>query len=126
MRIEVMELEEDALGAAPAVGSHEGTPTAVSHPHGPLHWRRDVSRASWCARAVARLRNLGQLPASNIFEQQRQCPIEDHAGIAIPDLPTQEVLGSAQLLVRRGADGELHTVALRRKRRDCGPVRRRL
>ena len=125
----VMELEEDALGAAPATRSHEGTPTSVPHQYGALHACRDVARASSHARArsldvlrrgASWLRGHGQLLAGDVFEQEGQCPVEDRAGISIRDLAAQELLGTAQLLVCCSADGELHAVALRRQRGDGG------
>ncbi len=125
-----MELEENAFGAATAIGRREGAPAAITHPHCALHPRRDVARATGRARVAAssiprpgRPRDRGQLLASDIFKQERQCPVEDGAGIAIGDLAAQEILGLAQLLVRRGAHGELHAVALRRQGGDSWSVR---
>jgi hypothetical protein len=81
-----MELEKDALGAAPAARGHEGTPTAVTQPYGALYGRGDVARASSVARTRVRLRGHGQLLAGDLFEQEGQRSAEDSAGIAVRDL----------------------------------------
>jgi hypothetical protein len=96
----------------------------VSSPHG-LSWDSSVARPSQRFLARAWPFGRGQLLPGDILEQEGQGPVEERAGIAVRDLAAEEILGSAQLLVRRGADGELHAVALRRQRGDRRPLSRR-
>jgi hypothetical protein len=106
IRFTVMKLQEAALGAAPAICRDEGTPTAVTQPHGALHRCWDVARPSQRILARTWPFGCGELLPADILEQECQGPVEERAGIAIRDLAAQEILGSAQLLVRQRAVGQ--------------------
>jgi len=58
-------------------------------------------------------RRCPELLLLDLLQKQRQCPVEQCAGIAIGDLATEEYLEASKLIVGVLADGELHPIALR-------------
>ncbi len=124
MGFNVMELEEPALGTAP-VRPHERAPAAVALPHLPPHGGRNVTRTRRDRSARTWMLGRRQLGSLEIRHEERQRPIEDGSRVASRDRVTQQVLSSAELVVRLTRDRELHLVALGSQRRHDRRARRR-
>ena len=117
--LDVMELEEGALGAA-AVRADESAPALVAPPHGAAHRGRNVSRSGRGGLGCAWMLDRAGLGAFEIADKQRERAVDDRRQVAGRDRMTQQILGAAQLVVRLSGNGELNLVPLGRERRDDG------
>ena len=119
MRLDVVELEERALGTA-AVRANEGATTLVATPHGAAHGGGNVSRSGRAWPSCAGMLDGGGLGAFEIADEQRERTVDNRRQVAAWDRVTQQILGAAQLVVGQARDGQLNPVAFGRERReDC-------
>lgn len=124
VRKHVMEFEEAGLGT-PTARADERTSPAVTGPDRAPDSRGDVPRARRCRTRSPWAIGRGQFGSGDIIHQQRERPIEDLGGVAVRNGMSQQVLHSAQLLVRLPRDRELDLVPFRREGRHHGRARRR-
>ncbi|MBI4476124.1 MAG: hypothetical protein HY654_03065 [Acidobacteria bacterium] len=124
IRLHVVKLEEPSLGAS-AVPAHEGTPPVVTPPHVVPDRGRDVPAGGSRLSRGARRRRRGTSMTFQLFQEQRQGPIDDLGGIAVWERVAHEGLHAAQLLMGLARDRELNFVALWGERHDRGARRRR-
>ena len=92
IRFGMVELEVAALGApAPVLRDIPALP-AVALPRPSLDLRRDVPGTRLHVAARPRARGRRELPLLDLSQEQRERASEDLTGIAVRDLPAEQVL----------------------------------
>jgi hypothetical protein len=109
-----MEFQKSSFGAS-AAWSHERAAPLITLPDDASHRGRDVTRVP--RRCVEWTRAIGrrQLLLLQFVDEDGERLIEDLAGIAVWDRVSQQILGTAELIVRLATDGELDLESLRRQ-----------
>jgi hypothetical protein len=82
VRVDVVELQEAALGAAAAVRPHERAAPEVAQPHCALDLGRDVARSGRGGAGRLGVVHGGELAPGEIGEQGREGPVEDRGVVA--------------------------------------------
>jgi hypothetical protein len=100
VRHDVVELDEAPLVAPPAILAHEGAVAEVPDPHGAHYAGGNVAGSLGRPAARARLGGCRELVAGQVFEQCRQCAVDDGGCVSARDGVAQQVLRELQLLPR--------------------------
>src|SRR5438093_6817364 len=117
----MVELEVAAFGApAPILRDVPALP-ALALPRLSLDVRGDVPGTRLRAGARPRLRGGRELPLLDLSQEQRERASKDGAGIAVRDLPAEQVLEASELSLGLCADRELYAVTFWRERSDHRP-----
>ena len=119
-----MELEESTLRAAP-VRAPEGAASFIPSPYLAFDRGRDMPRTRRGRPSGTRTGDRCVPSFLQVLDEHRQRPLEDRGRIAGRNSVAQQVLRSAELVVRLTRHGELHSVTLGRQWGDDGQTFRR-
>jgi len=113
VRVEVVEFQEAALGAAAAVRPHERAAPQIAQPHRALHLGREVAGSGPGPVRGARPLGRRELLLREVGEQGGEGAVQDGGFVSRRHGVPEEVLREAQLLQGVAADGDLDPVAIR-------------
>ena len=114
-----MEFEEPAFGA-PALGADERAAALVASPDLAPHGSWNVTGVPGTVPRRTREWRCRRSASFQMFEQHGQRAIDDFGRIPARHGVPQQILNTAQLVVRLLRDGDLKLVALGRERGDDG------
>jgi hypothetical protein len=119
----MMEFQEGALAAPPAVRADECAASAVSNECTPLHLGRDVPRVVRLTAAGTGPAGHGELLVDQRVDQRIERAPEDLCDVSARDCVTEQILRKLELLAHLRIRGKGDPIPVRGKRLDHRPRR---